>query len=158
MLTKCAALLAVMLLVDTTGPAIAGPPDTGASPTKVARDGWPDTRAGQMARGWVEAFGRGEPAMRAFTARAMTQKSLAQRSMDDRMTRYRELHEQYGRLTLAKVIASAPDSVSASLLSTDGEPHTFVFTLEPTPPHQLVSVMIRQMERHGHFDFGMFHH
>jgi 5-methyltetrahydrofolate--homocysteine methyltransferase len=59
-------------------------------------EGWPDTRAGVMARGWVQAFSSGEPAMKAFLASSMAERSLAAKPLPQRVERYRDLREKYG--------------------------------------------------------------
>ena len=38
----------------------------GSGKATFARDGWPETRAGMLGRGWVLAFDSGDSAMRAF--------------------------------------------------------------------------------------------
>src|SRR5262245_24090410 len=58
----------------------ARPPDSGE---------WPATPAGEIARGWTEAFSAGETAMREFLSKHLSPESLAKRGMSQRMETYR---------------------------------------------------------------------
>ena len=117
------------------------------------REGWPDTRVAERARGWVVAFSTGEPAMKQFLADEMAPKDTT-KTVKQRVERYRDLHQRYGRLTLAAVEKSTPTELTAKLMSEDGSPHTFVFTAQAEAPYKLVSVAIREA-MHGHgFGFG----
>lgn len=120
-----------------------------------SRDGWPQTRAGELARLWVEAFSTSEAAMRTFNEKYLTPQSLAKRSVVKRTEGYRKLREQYGPLMLASVVKSTPGEVTVSLMDADGSAHEFIFAVQAEPPHKLVSVSIREQRHHG---FGGFHH
>ena len=112
-----------------------------------AEDGWPDTPAGALARGWVEAFSAGEEAMRRFLEGCVTEASLQARPMAERLASYRELRNRYGSLMLASVAESTPEKLTAVLLAGDASAHRFVFTVEENDPHRLATVGII---RHGH--------
>ncbi len=120
-------------------------------------DAWPRTAAAEMARGWVQAFAAGEPAMRAFLERNLTAASLAERSLSGRTERYRELREKFGTLQLVAVTQSRPYEVHARLSDADARPHEFIFKLQSAPPHRLESVGMLETRQGGH-SFGGFHH
>jgi hypothetical protein len=146
------AALAVLALVGAMHQPAA--PARAAAPAKGARTTWPDTPAGAIGKQWVEAFGAGDSAMRAFYGRALGKAALAERSVAQRLERYRELREQYGTLKLFAVVKSTPAELTASLMDAEAKRHEFVFKVEPAAPHRLVSVAINQ-RRHG---LHGFHH
>ena len=133
--------------------------DPKPAPTRAApvtdRGGWPDTRAGELARGWVTAFSSGEPAMKEFLAQRLAPKSLESKSMPQRIVRYRELRQTYGKLELISVVKSLPEQLTVKLMSSDAKRHEFVFTAQTEAPYKLVSVGIKEP---GHFGFGGFGH
>lgn len=144
-------------------PGAAAKPAATAKPAAAARDsawqaalreGWPDTRAGERASGWVGAFDTGEAAMKAYLAEAMAPKSLESKNLNQRVESYRSLREKYGKLGLGSVEKSTPEELTVKLMDSSGEQHTFVFTVKPEAPYQLVSVGIKEWS-HGH---GMFGH
>lgn len=110
---------------------------------------WPDSAAGRLGRGWVEAFNRGEPAMRRFLAENLAAGSLAERGVEARLATYRELRERLGRLTLAEVTTVEAHAVTVVFADGEALRHEFTFESEPEPPHQLVRVSGRVTQRHG---------
>lgn len=149
MMTVVIAVLAIAGAAHSPAPAARS-----AASAKGARGAWPDTPAGAIGRQWVEAFAAGDSAMRAFYGRALGKAALGQRSVGQRIERYRELRDQYGTLKLFEVVKSEPAELTASLVDAGGKRHEFVFTVEQAAPHRFVSVSIKQ-RRHG---FGGFHH
>jgi len=148
--------LVLSLSIAGTMAAAESRPVAGKSAAKSveSEDGWPQTRAGELARGWVEAFSTGEAAMRDFISRELASKSLESKGIPQRVERYRDLRQRYGKLTFASVVKSTPGELTVRLLDSDMESHDFVFTIQTTAPYKLVSVGIREM---GH-GFGGFHH
>lgn len=150
-------LVGWVLAVILTGALAAADPKpapTGAAASSEDEEGWPRTRAGELARGWVDAFSTGEAAMRAFLSRELAPKSLAGKNVHQRIERYRDLRERYGKLVFASVVKSTTSELTVKLLDSDMTPHDFVFTVQTAAPYKLVSVGIREM---GH-GFGGFHH
>ena len=145
----------VLLLALSSAPAFADSRNAVPAASRAARaDGWPATRAGEIGRAYVAAFSSGVPAMRAFDARELGAASLAERPIEARLERYRELRERYGRLVLASILKSAPNELTASLMDMDGALHEFEFST--TPAGRLATVRIRE-KRNLHGLFG-FHH
>jgi hypothetical protein len=119
----------------------------GAAPTPMRRDGWPDTPAGIVAGGWVDAFSTGEAAMAKFLEEHLSEASRVQHPMGERMASYRDLRHRFGDLMLASVVQSTPHELTVVLLTEDASRHRFVFTVREDDPHKLVQVGILQ---HGH--------
>ena len=112
---------------------------------------WPATRVGDVAKGWVTAFNGGEKAMREFLSARMSAKALADRPVPDRIERYLELRESYGRLQLERVVKSEPYELTVKLLDADARPKEFIFKSEEKSPWKLASVSIKQPGfHHGH--------
>jgi hypothetical protein len=154
---KSALLSVIVLSVLLAGATEAADPKPAPSPATQAADrgGWPETRAGELARGWVTSFSTGESAMKEFLARNLAPKSLESKSMPQRIVRYRELREKYGRLELISVVESSPEKLTVKLMAEDATRHEFVFTAQTEAPYKLVSVGIKEP---GHFGFGGFGH
>jgi hypothetical protein len=125
-----------------------------APPSATARDGWPESRAGQVGRGWVRAFSTGDSAMREFYRREMDPEALAKKSMESRIESYRKLRERLGRLSLDTVVREAPAELVVQLLDSDATRQEFTFTIQTSAPHKLLSVSFKD-KRHFH---GGFHH
>lgn len=122
---------------------------------KLAPDGWPETRAGELGRGWVTAFSTGEQAMKEFNERELSKEGQAKRSLKVRVESYRKLRDQYGKLTLGSIVKSTPAELTVSLLDSDAKSHVFIFKVQTEPPYKLISVGMRQG---GHGMHGMFGH
>ena len=126
------------------------PPPKKAAETK-SKDGWPDTREGALARRWVEAFSKGEKAMRAAIPDLLSKESLAKTGMDERMERYRSLHDKMGSLMLVKIEKSAPGELTALLATSEMEQIPFTFKSQTEAPYKLLSVTAQMMQQmHGH--------
>jgi hypothetical protein len=123
------------------------------APTKEASQ-WPDSAAGQLGRGWVEAFNQGEPAMRKFLVENVAAASLAARDVDSRLATYRDLRGRMGRLRFVTVVTAEPLRVTVALADGEGQRHEFEFVATEEPPQTLASVTGRVTQRHG----GMFPH
>jgi hypothetical protein len=111
---------------------------------------WPESAAGRLGDGWVEAFNRGEPAMRRFFVERLAAASLAERGMEERMASYRSLRELVGRLNLVEVVTAEPHAVTVVLRGRDELRHELTFVAEAEAPHGLLAVSARVTQRHGH--------
>ncbi|HET9327827.1 MAG TPA: hypothetical protein VFQ05_13760 [Candidatus Eisenbacteria bacterium] len=121
-------------------------------------DGWPSTREGALARRWVEAFSKGEKAMRATLPEILAKEALAKTGMDERMERYRALHDKLGSLMLVKIEKSAPGELVALLATSEMEQLSFTFKAQTQAPFKLLAVTIAMNQRQGHGQGGGFHH
>jgi hypothetical protein len=141
-----------LTLCSTLAPAGAAPMAAArpAAESKRSQDGWPDTRAGARASGWVEAFSTGEDAMRAFLKMNMAEAALADRGIPKRIESYRKMRERLGALVLGSVDKSEPYKLTVALLAEDASVHRFVFTVQEKAPHKLISVgMLEHRMGHG---------
>ena len=120
----------------------------------AAREGWPDTRPGELGHRWVKAFGEGEKQMKECLADIMSAESLAKKDAHARVERYRDIHEKYGTLTLVSVDKSESDKVEVTLAASDLSQHHFVFATEKAAPFKLLSV---SMMEPGHMIPGFGH-
>lgn len=111
---------------------------------------WPETKAGERAREWVEAYSSGEAAMRRFITANNTPESLRERPMAERLESYRQMQERIPRLRLGYLLRSTPYEVEAMLIAQDGSKHKFVFSVENKEPHRLLSVAYHQTPGQGH--------
>ncbi len=161
-------VLAVLVVAHSSfaapkpAPAPAKPPAVSGSGAAKAADaaarrkaeGWPDSRLGVLASGWVEAFSAGEDAMRDYIQHHMTAASIVKKSMTQRLETYRKNREKFGTLMLVSVVKEARNELTVTLMTADGSTQTFVFTAQSAPPWKLESV--GRLERHqmgGHFGF-----
>ena len=159
MRTLHAVALAVTLsLAMTPAHAQPAPPAPVTPPPAAAKDAWPATRAGELARGWVTAFSTGETAMREFLDQHMAAKSLSERNTNTRVEKYKTLHDQYGKLQLESVVNSTPGELTAKLIDSDAKSREFVFAVQTEAPYKLLSVSIREQMHGMHGMFGGFHH
>ncbi len=152
-------LLSAVVLSLSLGAAAGA--ETKSTPTPVApaareadRDGWPDTRVGELARGWVAAFSTGEAAMKGYITTHLATTSLADKSVPQRIERYRSLREKYGKLELASVVKSTPENLTVKLMGSDATRYEFIFTAQREAPYKLLSVAIREGGHFGHGGFG----
>jgi hypothetical protein len=109
---------------------------------------FPDTPAGLMARQWVEAF-PSEERMRAFLAGNLDENALRERTLDERMSSYRQSRKKFRSLELVSIVSSKPHELKVKLASAKGEQHEYIFTVRSQPPHRLVSVGRVEYRRHG---------
>ncbi len=151
---------AVLLLATALGAATlaaAAPPSPGTPKSRAAAKGdWPDTKVGALARRWTEAFGRGEPAMRACLAEIMAPEALAKRGLDARMETFRGNLERFGSLMLVAVDSSGANTVKVKLAASDFSTHVFTFEAQARPPFKLLQVS-RTETRHTGGHGGMGH-
>jgi hypothetical protein len=146
---------AVALAESKAAPAPAPAPTPSDSVMREAvREGWPATRAGELAHRWVKAFSTGEKAMKQCLADIMAPESLAKTGVAVRVERYRDLHEKYGTLTLVSVEKSDPGQVEATLTASDMTEHHFIFNVQTQAPYKLSSVAMREAGHMGMPGFG----
>ena len=121
---------------------------------EAVREGWPATRAGDLAHRWVKAFSSGEKAMKACLADILAPESLAKTGVSVRVERYRDLRERYGTLSLVAIEKSEPGQVEATLAASDLSQHHFIFNVQTQAPYKLASVAMREPGHMGMPGFG----
>lgn len=109
---------------------------------KLSAAGWPDTRGGEIARGFFEAYG-GDEGMERFENEHRAASALADRTAAERAARWREIRESRGRLTPQKYVHSGDrDLVVLVRAERDAPWISMRFRLEDQPPHKLVGIGI----------------
>lgn len=151
-----------------SAPARAGSPAPASGPSASARapgkrvqelGGWPDTRAGEIARRWVTAFSQGEDSMRACLPQIVTPEGLAKHPLSERLESYRKFREPLGTLTLASIDRSSPGEIEATLLASDMSRHRFMFKVQTAPPFKLIEIRATERRMHPGMEWlGGFHH
>lgn len=120
--------------------------------TATSSPSWPESRVGTLAKGWVESFDAGEPAMRKFLAENLSAADLAKKGVDARIESYRSLREKLGALELASVVGEEGDTLTVALADAHGTEHEFEFQLEAEAPRKLATITARlQVKGHGLF-------
>ena len=150
----CAVVLSLWLVSDAEAETKSRTAPVASAAREPDRGGWPDTRVGKLARGWVAAFSSGEAAMKEYLTTHLAPASLADKGVPRRIERYRDLREKYGKLELASVVKSSPEKLTVKLMASDATRHEFVFTAQSEAPYKLVSVGIREAGHFGHGGFG----
>lgn len=114
-------------------------PPSGTTQTGI----FPDTIAGRMAKGYIEAFNSGDAEiMAAFEASHRAKSALERVSMKDRMKRYSEFYHDWGRLDVLGVVVDGERDITVSADGSTGVALVMDFELEPEPPYGLVSIRI----------------
>jgi phosphohistidine phosphatase SixA len=124
----------------TVLPTAAQPPAPAAHAVPGTHVAIPDTRAGQLARRYLEAFNSGDPArMREFIESSLLPNP--DRPTDARLQSYGRTFEDLGRLTVTGVRTSSADEVTLAIRAKGGE---FFLTARASPeqPGRAVSITI----------------
>lgn len=106
----------------------------------------PETKAGRIAAAYLEAFNTGErDAMRAFEAAHRANAEQLAGSLDARLLAYKELYEDWGRLTVDGVFESEDLSLTIGVLAAKKDDFLrFHFELEPKEPYKLFAIRIER--------------
>jgi CubicO group peptidase (beta-lactamase class C family) len=114
--------------------------------------GWPDTRAGGIARRFVEAFhAEDEEVMRRFTLEYRDEESLQRMPLEARMAQFRQMREQIGALEVVALREAGEHDLEVFARSQklgmwlsmrfqvqESPPHKLAhFTMKPSPPPEL---------------------
>jgi CubicO group peptidase (beta-lactamase class C family) len=116
------------------------------SPVHVLADSfsYPQTRAGEIARAYFEAFNSGDQEkMRAFEEMYRSAAALEKRPADERVVRKMQLREQTGNFDPAKVLTEKPNSLIITVHAAKADVWlNCTFSIEEEAPHNLISVAI----------------
>jgi len=134
-----------------TSLAIAAPAAKPVVHPAIARDGWPESDLGRLARQWTQAFSKGEAAMREALPRIMSSESLAKRTMESRLESYRAMHERFGALMLVSVDSTGAGALKVTLAASDMSEYQFTFVAHAGPPVRLggITLFDRRSGSHG---------
>ena len=125
-----------LLLVACVSPTYAGDTDEFT---------YPDSRAGEIARAWIEQFNSGlDEQTRRFEQTYRAESALKKKSVEDRLARYPQLRGMFGTLSPHAVLDQTPSGLK--LLARSGSMNMWLslqFVLEPEAPHKLKSLEVR---------------
>ncbi len=106
---------------------------------------YPDSRAGEIARAWIDQFNSGDDEQtRRFEETYRAESALKKRSVEDRIARYPQLRGMIGTLSLHTVLEESPNGLK--LLARSESMNMWLslqFDLEPEAPHKLKSLEVR---------------
>jgi hypothetical protein len=125
-----------------------GTPDAVTDTARTLAAGWPATAGGETARRWLEAFNAQDSVeITRFEHAFRADSLLAKRSADERVAGWRSLFADWGALE-AWGYAESPGSPFLLLVHSKKLDRwmSLGFRLEPTAPHKLVGLRIRQPE------------
>jgi D-alanyl-D-alanine carboxypeptidase len=95
----------------------------------------PDTETGRRAAAWLDAYGRGDDAMRTFFEKNVSPDQLAERPVEARLQFYHRMRGDFGAFTLLGVLDSADDHVRLRLRGEHGEEVEATVLCAAAPPH-----------------------
>lgn len=100
--------------------------DPGTQPVEKQPSGaevvFPDTTAGRVAKGYIEAFNSGDPEkMREFERNNRSDSALKSRAMDDRIHQYQELYAGWGHFQVRGVEYEGDRDITVEVLGTNSE-------------------------------------
>jgi CubicO group peptidase (beta-lactamase class C family) len=109
---------------------------TGAAAGGLA---WPDTRAAEIARGYIESFNSNDrDTLREFAAANRTEQALAKRSAEARAEGRLGMFAQIGALTPVLITEETPNSITITCRAEKiGMWMSMKVILQPEPPHKL---------------------
>lgn len=136
LLATCLMALLLSAIAPATG-STASAPAPGAPALR-----WPAGEAAQHARAWFEAFNQGEEAMRAVYQQHYGPAALANRPIEDRLARYREMKSNEGTLMPIAVPEILHDGVTVVARTGDGRELTFHFECEAESPHRILGIRV----------------
>jgi CubicO group peptidase (beta-lactamase class C family) len=104
---------------------------------------FPDTVAGQRAAAYIEAFNTGrEDAVRTFLAANLAKAALAQRSIEDRISTYRDMRDAHGKLTPVELLNASGDQIAIRARDGHDEVLDLAFVFEPEAPNLLMGLRV----------------
>ncbi len=106
----------------------------------------PRTPAGKRAVEYFAAFNGGEDSMRAYFLSNAAEQALKDRPVEDRLSRYRGMRSELGKLRPDRVVKSDSAAVTVMAKSDSGGWLRFAFQFEPVSPWKLVSSSIEQTD------------
>ena len=134
-------VLVLCLLAAPASAPLAAPaaPPAGASGATLR---WPDSEPARHARAWFTAFNEGEAAMRALYQDHYSPQALADRPIEERVARYREMRSNEGTLTPIEIPEVDDDRIQVVAHSGDGRRLTLDFECEAASPHRITGIRI----------------
>ena len=104
---------------------------------------YPDSSPGAHARAWFVANAAGESAMRAFWSQHGDSASLAERPVEDRVARWRQIRGQLGAAVPLAVLRSGDDFIDVRARDGSGALIVISFRCASAPPHGMIGIMVQ---------------
>ncbi len=123
---------------------VAGPAARAADPVAPAAAAvhWPDLEIARHARAWIEAFDRGEEAMKEVYERHYSPEALASRPVPERLAGYREMRSREGGFTVLAIPEVNEDGIEVRVRNREGRILTLSFEGESEPPHRIRGIRV----------------
>jgi CubicO group peptidase (beta-lactamase class C family) len=102
----------------------------------------PQTPAGRHVEAYLKAFNAGESAMREFFTGHTAKDALQKTPVETRLSRYVQMRERLGTLTLRKVLESRGDLVVIVARGSNGPIVQLDFQFEAAEPYGLISIRL----------------
>jgi CubicO group peptidase (beta-lactamase class C family) len=109
----------------------------------------PDTPIGKHVEAYVNAFNGGEKAMRDFFLHHTSKDALEKVTVEQRLERYRQMHERLGSLELRTVNETGTDHLSALFHTANGSLVNVDFAFEKSAPFGLLGIRVEDVARGG---------
>jgi D-alanyl-D-alanine carboxypeptidase len=107
----------------------------------------PTSDAGKHVAAYVQAFNSSDDqAMREFFDTHTAKDALQQTPVEQRLSRFRQMKQRLGSITLKKVLESSPILVSALFQTKDAGVVELDYEFEQNPPHGLIGIRVQDVE------------
>ena len=103
---------------------------------------YPRTRAGKQVEAYVKAFNAGESDMRDFFKQHSDNSDPNAPALEERLGRYKQMHERLGSLQLSKINNSSNDTFSGLFQSNNGGQVNIEFEFRRTAPYNLLGIRV----------------
>lgn len=141
---KLPAIASVIALSLWTAAVLAAQPQAQAKPPEVRL---PDTAAGRIAAGFLQAFNSGtDKEFLDFFSRNASEAALKRRTDEERLLMNRRMKDRMGRLTVRSVQASGDVGIILIVETEKAGWARLEFNLEPGPPHKLDVIRIEDTD------------
>lgn len=96
---------------------------------------------------YFEAYNSGdEKKFSEFFKENLTEKSFAERSVDERLQFYKMMRSDMGNVQIGRFMKTPDDKISVSVKAEKGGEAVFSFAFESAPPHKIVSLSVERRD------------
>lgn len=108
-----------------------------------ANQALPNSPAGERVKAYINAFNsNSETGFSDFLTANLTEKSLASRSVKERINAYHQMHDDLGRLELKRVISADENQITVQMAGSSGAIVEVLFKFDANSPHKIESMRI----------------
>ena len=108
---------------------------------------FPVTPSGKQVEEYIKAFNSGEEEMREYFLNHAAKENLRKLPVDQKLQRYRQMHERLGALELRKINESGNDTFSGLFHGSKGNLVNLEFEFEKSAPYGLLGVRVEDAGR-----------